>query len=187
MAKRRYSYRFLTMGGRRFVQLTPERFNRLYESEQENIIKSAEVFGEDLRLWDKKVWESLSDIPEVRDSAFKRAMNIATGAPVYEIVKNIGKAYYEALKQNSSFNLLDKFLFVWEHLTDKQRDMLIHELPDIHAIYMERGRSYTKGRMIAMQQVYDDARDNIDVVLDEYTKLAQENIRTGADISESVL
>lgn len=173
MAKRSYSYKFLTMGGRRFVQLTPERFERLHKKEQEAIIKTAEATGEDLRLWTRETWEQLGETKEIRSNAFRRAIYISEGGAVGDIYLDIGRAYSEALRESGREDLANRIGYLFNQMLENNTDMIdvfVHELPNIHSIYEERGRRYHKGRAYAKGLVRDASLTEIADVIAKYER-----------------
>lgn len=173
ISTRKYSYKFLTMGGRRFVALTPERFNRLFKKEQEAIERTAKLTGEDLRTWTKETWLQLGATKEIRQSAYRRAIGITEGSVADEVFLDIGRAYAKALEEANRPDLANRIAHMFNDMLERRTDMIdmfINELPNIHAIYAEKGRNFTAQRSQAIRMTREDSLPEIELIISQYEK-----------------
>lgn len=174
VSTRRYSYSFLTMGGRRFVQLTPERFERLLEKEQENILRTAKYTGEDIRLLTKEDWNTLNEVPNIGGKVYSRLVDIARGTVVAEVSDISITNYAEGLRKAGYITLADRFELYARDL--KSRDQaafelfMENEMPDLYLFYKDKGKSHVKRQRAYNQETADEQIEDIAVLLAEKYK-----------------
>ena len=168
MAKRHVSYNFLTMGGRRFVQLTPERFSRLSSKEQTYIETTARYTGEDIREITREDWESIKDAP----GAWQRMIDITTGRVAIEAMDTLSDNYSKGLEWMNNRDLATRFKGLYNALQQAgETDMieqLMRDLPQLNLYYKDKGKSHVKRQDTFNQAVAEDQLEEFDRVLKQY-------------------
>lgn len=157
MAKRHVSYNFLTMGGRRFVQLTPERFGRLSSKEQTYIETTARYTGEDIREITREDWEGIKDAP----GAWQRMIDITTGRVAIEAMDTLSTNYSKGLEWMGRPDLAVRFKGMYNALqqageTERLAFIMKHELPSLFLYYKDKGKSHVKRQDTFEQQTAED-------------------------------
>lgn len=168
---KRYSYSFLTMGGRRFVELTPERFSRLHQKEQENILKTAKYTGEDIRKLTKEDWKQLYQYDGIGEKAYKRAVDIARGHVVASVEDIIITNYVEGIKKMGHPGLSREFEELARELKESNPDkyeMFMQEIPDLFLFYKDVGKSHVKRQGTFIQEVAEDQIVLLGILVDRY-------------------
>lgn len=169
MPRKHYiSYSFLTMGGRRFVELTPERFAKLNKKEQANIEVAARYTGVDIRFFNKEDWKQVFSAP----NADKTLWNIITGKVAQEAIDTLSANYAKGLDWMGRHDLSIRFIALYNNLKDSAyADMinqLIEELPQLNLYYKDKGRSHTKRQETFSQEVAEDQIEAFESVLSSY-------------------
>lgn len=171
---RTVSYKFLTMGYTRFVELTPERFERLPKREQVAIKRTYELNKENISNYTRETFrQMIGDLKgEQRKTKtreiMEKLMHVVEGARAAEVEEGIAKAYVEALKQGGRDDLADRFANLWVGLPEFMRTVLLAEMPNIHAIYEEKGRAYSAHRSKSIRLVREDNIPAIEELLTDY-------------------
>lgn len=186
-APRRYSYAFLTMGGRRFVQLTEERFNRLYQREQENILKTAKYTGEDIRKITKEDWLTLNAQGKIGEKAYKRAVDIAKGIVTASAEDIIISNYKVGIETMGDTDLAKRFEDIAKYLkrSDSAKfEMFMKEIPDLFLFYKDKGQSHTKRQKTFNQELAEDEIAELELIIEEYEQEIEEESEEGEDDEE---
>ena len=168
---RAYSYAFLTMGGRRFVELTPERFDRLLKKEQENIIRTAQYTGEDLRKLTKRDWIELQSMNEIGKKVYERAVKIARGEVTAEVEDITITNYGMGLDMMGRSDLKERFDRLARDLKANNPDefeVFMQEVPDLFLFYKDKGKSHVKRQATFVQATAEDAIEQMEILLDIY-------------------
>lgn len=180
MAKRRVSYNFLTMGGARFVQLTPERFAMLSKKEQTYIETTARYTKEDLREITREDWEGIKDAP----GAWQRVIDITTGRVAIDAMDTLSINYSKGLEWMGRPDLATRFKGLYNALlkageTDRLEFIMKHELPNLNLYYKDKGQSHVKRQKTFDQQTAEDQIEEFESALDrleeEYDELKKLN------------
>ena len=178
-SKRRYGYRFLTMGGRRFVELTGERFERLYEREQQDIIRTAKYTGEDIRKITKADWESMykDNPPEIKSKLLQRYGEIARGIVSAGMEDIIITNYANGLRIAGREDLARRFERLARNLrhdNPAEFELLMAEVPDLYLFYKDKGRSHTKRQSVFNQETAEEQVEQFEAIIDEYESRGEE-------------
>lgn len=186
-APRRYSYAFLTMGGRRFVQLTEERFNRLYQREQENILKTAKYTGEDIRKITKEDWLTLNAQGKIGEKAYKRAVDIAKGIVSASAEDIIIGNYKVGIETMGDTDLAKRFEDIAKYLKNNDTakfEMFMKEIPDLFLFYKDKGQSHVKRQKTFNQELAEDEIAELDAIIEEYEREIEEESEEDEDNEE---
>ena len=168
MAKRSYSYAFLTMGGRRFVELTPERVERLYPREQLAIKRHYELTGERITdLTKEDIMEGGIDVESL--------LEVTRGERVEEIEDIVANNYAAGLESMNRLDLANRFKNLYADLQEfggqYMLDAFMHEIPDLYLIYKDTGKSHVKRQSTFNQTTARDQTDLMKTIIDKYERM----------------
>lgn len=175
---RRYSYAFLTMGGRRWVELTPERFERLYEKEQENILRTAKYTGEDIRQMKKEDWEQLAGLDEIGRKVYTRLTDIARGRVAAQVEDISVTNYAQGIRMAGNEELATVFEALARTFQKKNKgdfDIFMKEIPDLYLFYKDKGKSHVKRQNAYVQETAEEQIEEMEEILNEYVNDIKDN------------